>query len=97
MIFQWDDKKTAKNRSKHGVSFELASLVFADPLSVSRKDKADAGELRWQIIGHVQAVQLLLVVYTVRDQTDEETIRLISARKATRQERREYENGRWFS
>ena len=97
MLFEWDEGKDAINRRKHGISFTTASLVFCDPFSVSRKDDYDGGEERWQIIGHIQGVPMILVVYTTRDQEGEQKIRIISARRATAQERREYEDGTWFS
>ena len=96
MIFQWDDHKNAKNLRKHGIAFEDAIYVFADPLSVTRTDVFE-GEARQQIIGLVDGLSLVLVVYTMRDETGEMVTRIISARKATTQERRQYENGTWFS
>lgn len=97
MTFQWDEAKNEKNRKKHGVSFELAALVFADPLAVSRRDKTTGEEERWQTMGQVQGVLMLLVVHTMWQEGGEDTIRLISARKATTREKREYENGTWNS
>ncbi len=97
MDFQWDAAKNEINRKKHGISFELATLVFSDPLAVSRSDTSSRTEQRRQIIGQVQGVQQLLVVYTARGKNGEEQIRVISARKATAQERRQYENCSWFS
>ena len=89
--FEWDAAKAAANRSKHGISFELATRVFADPLAVSRQDRVKGGEQRWQTIGLVDGVLLLLVAHTVRDESESEVIRIISARKATRKERRDHE------
>ncbi len=97
MTFQWDEAKNEKNQKKHGVSFELTALVFSDPLAVSRRDKTPGEEDRWQTMGQVQGVLMLLVVHTMRHEGVEDAIRLISARKATAKEKREYENGQWES
>ena len=81
----WDKKKAALNLQKHGVAFEDAALVFADENSITRYDERHSqDEDRWQIIGMVNDV--LFVVYTERG----EALRLISARLATPNERREY-------
>jgi hypothetical protein len=88
------------NRRKHGVSFEEASRVFGDPLYVSVQDRVEGGELRWQTLGLVEDLLLLTVAHTVREERDEGTdfgksvdvIRIISARPATRKERRRYED-----
>lgn len=62
----WDERKNEANRRKHGVSFELAGLVFSDPLHLSRQDRLEKGELRWQTIGMVGNV-LLMIAHTVED------------------------------
>lgn len=90
MRFTWDELKDRSNRRKHGISFETATRVFLDPLHISLQDRIVDGEERWQTIGMVDGMLLILVVYTVIDD-NEELIRIISARKATRQERIEYE------
>lgn len=90
MRFAWNSRKERINRQKHGVSFELAARDFLDPLHLTRQDRVVEGEQRWHTLGRVNDVLLLLVVHTVIDE-GEETIRIISARKATRQERIEYE------
>ena len=72
-----------------------ARHVFADPLAITRVDQYES-ESRWQVIGQVGNVHVILVVYTTRQTDGEDTIRIISARKATSQERRAYENGTWF-
>ena len=90
--FVWDPVKAETNRRKHGVSFETAKLVFADPFALSDPDRIDGGEQRWQTIGSVGGVVVLLVAHTVIDHDDgEETIRIISARAATSAERRRHE------
>ncbi len=89
--------KNRINKRKHGVSFETASLVFDDLHHLTRQDREVEGEPRWQTIGVVNGVHLLLVAHTVVAHTvneyDEE-IRIVSARKATRSERRLYAQGK---
>ncbi len=93
MRFSWDERKNRSNRRKHRVSFETAALVFDDPGHISHLDREVEGESRWQTIGRVKD-QVLLVVHTIAESDDEEeSIRLISARKATPQERRVYAQG----
>jgi uncharacterized protein len=91
--FEWDDAKNAANLRKHKVSFETACEVFDDPLHRSVADRTEDGEQRWNTTGMVGGVVLLIVAHLWRDDRDGETIRIISARKATRKERRDYENG----
>lgn len=92
MRFEWDPNKAASNRAKHGVSFDLAMRAFADPFALSVQDRIEGGEFRWQLLGMVEGRVLLLVAHTVRDERDGgETIRIISARRATAGERRRYE------
>jgi uncharacterized protein len=86
----WDEAKNRSNRRKHGISFDTAARVFLDPLHISRQDRIVEGEERWQTIGMVDGVLLILVAYTVIEEEDE-VIRIISARRVTRQERIEYE------
>ncbi|MBR4151432.1 MAG: BrnT family toxin [Selenomonadaceae bacterium] len=82
---EWDDKKAAINKQKHGISFGTAAMVFADENRVERYDgKHSQDEDRWQVIGMVNDV--LFVVYTER--TD--AARIIMAREASPKERREY-------
>jgi uncharacterized protein len=93
-LFSWDEAKNASNRKKHRVSFEAAMLVFDDPLHLSRLDLVERGEERWQTIGMAGNVLLLLVVHTLKEfGPDEPHIHIISARRATRQEREIYEEG----
>jgi len=93
MKIVWDENKNRINRNKHRVSFETAQLVFDDPLHVSRQDRVEGDEQRWQTIGLVHGLILLLVAHTVSEGDGHETIRLISARKADQTERRIYEQG----
>lgn len=90
MRFTWDALKDRTNRRKHGVGFDTAVRVFLDPLHLTRSDQVVEGEERWQTIGTVAGVLLILVAYAAVDE-EEEIIRIISARKVTRQERIEYE------
>lgn len=92
MLFSWDEAKNQSNRLKHGVSFETAKHVFDDPLHLSRQDRAEGGEVRWQTLGMIEGIVLLLVAHTVYDENGIEHIRIISARQATRQERKIYEH-----
>ena len=92
--FEWDDAKARSNERKHGVSFEDAMLVFADPYALMAQDRAVSGELRWQTIGMAAGIVLLLVAHTVRDEQEQEIIRIISARKATRKECKRYDENR---
>lgn len=94
MLFEWDEAKADGNRRKHGVSFELAAQVFDDPYALAEQDRTVDGEDRWQTIGMVETVVVLLVGHTVREEEHNEIIRLITARKATRKERQRYEENR---
>lgn len=91
-IFEWDLAKAESNLRKHGVSFETATRVFADPFALVGQDRIENGEHRWQALGTVDGYLLLLVAHTVRDDADgTEVIRLISARRADPKERKRYE------
>lgn len=90
MHFEWDREKARSNFAKHGVTFELAKRVWDDPRHLLVFDRFEDGEPRWRAIGLVDAVLILIVVHTYRGD-DEEIVRIIGARKATRRERQEYE------
>jgi uncharacterized protein len=90
MHFVWDEQKSRQNLAKHRVSFGLAKLVFEDPLHISVPDPYE-GEERWRTLGLIRGVVMLMVAHTVEEKDGEETIRIISARKATRTEREAYE------
>ena len=90
--FEWDEVKNESKVRKHGISFDKAIRVFADPLHITRWDRIENGEMRWQTFGLVGGVQILMVAYTIEDQSGGELFRLISARRATKIERRDYEN-----
>ncbi len=91
MQISWDPNKNRSNLLKHKVSFEVASLVFDDPLHLSRLDRIVDGEERWLTMGMVGGVLLLVVAHTWGDADGEMTIRIISARKADSSERKSYE------
>ena len=101
LVFTWDEAKSRSNRKKHGVSFETAARVFDDPLHLSVQDRIEGGEERWQTLGQVGGVTVLLVAHTVTQEAlgeevgekPVEVVRIISARKADRKERKRYEEG----
>ena len=88
--FVWDPAKARSNLAKHGIGFDDASLVFADPLHLLRFDRMEGVEERWHILGLAGGVVVLLVAHTY---PEEGVARIVSARKATRLERRAYEDG----
>jgi hypothetical protein len=88
--FEWDETKARSNLAKHGVSFEEAASVFGDPLALTFVDPDHSlGEKRWLTFGVSSSDRLLVVAHAERGRS----IRIISARKATRQERGIYEHG----
>jgi len=94
--FEWDEIKNRSNQAKHGVRFEDAVLVFRDPLHLSAQDRIEGGQERWQTFGLANGQALLMVAHTIRDVIENgrtvEVIRIISARPASRRERRRYED-----
>jgi len=91
MKFTWDRKKEASNIKKHGVSFEQASYVFADPFALNSYDELHSeDEERWVLLGKSLNETILLIVHTFRDDDGKEFVRIISARKATRKEEKVY-------
>ena len=92
--FDWDPAKAQSNRTKHGVRFEDAMSVFADPLALSRlDDPGPGGEERWVTLGRAATEAFLLVVHThVELSVERVFIRIISARRPTRKEIRQYED-----
>ena len=92
MEFEWDANKATSNLKKHGIRFEEAVLVFDDPQHLSRHDRYENGEYRWQTIGLVHGVTVVLVAHSVRFESGTEVIRIISARKADGKERSRYEH-----
>lgn len=92
MIFEWDPQKDIINQSKHGVSFEEAREVFDDPLHLSILDnRFNYFEERWISIGKTKKSFTLVVVNLFFNDDGEEVIRIISARRATVNERKQYE------
>ena len=91
--FEWDEQKAEANFRKHGIRFDDSIGVFHDPLSVTRQDRVENQELRWQTIGLVDGHLLLLVAHTVRNEDAAEVVHIISARRADRAERNRYEHG----
>ena len=91
MQFEWDSEKDRANRKKHGVSFDLARRVFEDPNHLSTQDRHEDGEERWQTLGLIGPVAIFLVAHTIEDGNGEEVVRIISARKADKTERRRYD------
>lgn len=92
MQFEWDEKKNQTNIRKHGVSFEEAQTVFFDPLTLVAPDPEHSkAEDRYLAIGHSSKHRALLVVHCFC--REDELIRIISARKLTPSERKQYEDG----
>jgi len=96
-IFEWDEAKNLANQRKHdGISFEEASQVFSDPLQVSYPDRIEGAEQRWQTLGITKGFVLLVVAHTLTDIDENgeeiEIVRIISARRTDRSERKRYEN-----
>lgn len=87
MTFEWDEVKARKNIEKHGIGFPLARRIFLDIDRIELESEGEYDERRWIVIGLV-ADQVLVVVYTMRG----EVYRLISARRAERNERERYWN-----
>ena len=93
--FEWDEAKAAGNLSKHHVSFESAARIFSDPFLLTVQDRIENGERRWQSIGMLEGHLMLLVAHTVGVLGDaSEVIRIVSARKADKKERKRYEQDR---
>ncbi len=92
MRFEWDPDKAAANLKAHDVSFEEASTVFGNSLTVTFFDPDHSDdEDRYLTFGESDASRLLVVVHTDRD----ESTRVISARETTRRERQQYDEGEW--
>ena len=100
--FEWDPDKARGNLQKHGIGFETARSVFADPYHYSVCDDAAHGEQRWRTTGRSAEFTFVLVAHTLSELGDQgepvEIVRIISARRATKQERRQYEGrrGSWL-
>src|SRR5438270_300256 len=97
MRYEWDERKNRLNQKRHGISFEIAALAFEDQYCLVRPDHVDAtGEQRWHAIGaarlSLDAAVVLFVVHVYREESDgEEIIRIISARRADKDDFRRYQ------
>jgi len=92
MKYEWDENKNKLNQQKHGISFEEAKEVFDDPLQISKLDKRFSYfEERWITVGSTLQHKVLVVANLFFTDDGEEIIRIISARKANKQERKIYE------
>jgi len=89
MSIAWDGRKAMVNQSKHGIRFSDAEAVLFDPNAITRDDPVARGEPRFISVGTDALARILVVVYAHRG----DEIRLISARRATRKERTQYEEG----
>lgn len=88
MIFDWDDNKAESNKKKHGVSFAEAATAFSDPNAIEFLDSKNAEkEERWILVGLSARSHVLLVVFVERE---EKMIRIVSARKAVKEEMNQY-------
>lgn len=93
MRYIWNEAKAAANLRKHGIRFEEAARVFADPLHLTEQERIEGGEYRWQTIGQIFGIIVIVVAHTAEQIGEpDETIRIISARRATPRERKRYEN-----
>lgn len=91
LYFEWDDDKAAENLTKHAISFQEASTAFGDPMSLTIDDPLHSiGEERFVLLGRSDVGRIVVVVHGARG----DRIRLISARRANRRERRAYEQRR---
>jgi len=88
MEFKWDEKKNRENLRKHGLDFADAWQLFQHPVFVKLDDREDYGEDRWIGIGMMSNGIAVVFIFTEKDK---ETIRIISMRKATKNERARYE------
>lgn len=90
MVYEWDAEKAKRNLQKHGVTFEDAAAVFLDPLALTFPDPDhSSGEDREITIGRSRRQQVVFVSHCQRGNR----LRIISARKTTRRERKQYEEG----
>jgi len=86
MKFEWNESKNKLNFKKHSITFEDAKVVFDSPLLTLLDNREDYGEDRWIGIGMIKSI-VIVVTFTERN---DDTIRIISARKATRNEKENY-------
>lgn len=92
MKFEWDDKKAEQNSLKHGISFEMASFAFDDPYALIMDDERhSSNEHRQWLIGD-SGEKILVIVFTIR--LSRGNVRIVSARRSNRRERRMYEESK---
>ncbi len=89
--FEWDEAKNLSNQKKHGISFEDAARVFGDPFMFLLSNGYEDGEERWRAYGRIGGTAIIMTAHTYRTRSGQEKIRIISARLATRYERKKYE------
>ena len=89
-VFEWDEAKADSNLRKHGISFDDATEAFYDPFAIFEQDRIVDSEARWRVIGRVSRIAVLHVAHVVDNEGQDELIRIISARRADRRERRRY-------
>ena len=87
MKFEWDERKNQENLKKHGLNFADAHQLFAHPMLVNLDDRKNYGEDRWTGVG-LMHLRVVVIVFT---EPEEDTIRVVSFRKATSDERKRYE------
>ena len=91
MRFEWGEEKAASNEKKHGITFTEAMTVFADPLALTGYDPDHSvEEERFVTMGYAVTGRLLIVIHS---DGEDDTLRIISARLATRREQKDYEDG----
>ena len=91
-MFDWDPRKAKSNRLNHGVSFEEAATAFLDPTGLDGEDiEHSETEERRLRLAKSSLGRILVIAYTIRRKDDEEVTRIISARRASRKERKRYE------
>jgi uncharacterized DUF497 family protein len=94
LSFEWDERKNRANRKKHGISFEDAALVFEDDNALTFVERYVEGEQRWRTIGAIGGFHVVVVGHTFTPEGIDQVIRIITARPATKTERKEYEENR---
>ena len=87
MKFEWDETKRSSNIQKHGIDFKEAHEIFKNPIRINLDNRFDYGEVRYIGLGITQN-NIVVIAFT---ESEEETIRVISIRKATKNERKIYE------
>ena len=90
MRFEWDENKRKENILKHGFDFADAWKIFTAPMLTELDEREDYGEDRWIGIGMLEA-RIVVIVFTAREEDNEEIVRIISLRKALNHERTKYE------